>query len=127
MGLLDRMIDTAAKKVLIDAAGEAVLKTARVAMEHEGVCVTRPSVKVPKSADSFIDLSYEEVEEELRAHGFVNIVLFAKKDLIKGWMTKVGAVEEVSIAGKTNFRKGQKFPADSRIVITYHALRRSSP
>ena len=28
MGLLDKMIDTAAKKVLIDAAGEAISKTA---------------------------------------------------------------------------------------------------
>lgn len=62
MGLLDKMIDTAAKKVLIDAAGEAISKTA-------------------------------------------------------------GAVEEVSITGKTNFRKGQKYPADVCAVITYHDFR----
>ena len=120
MGLLDKMIDTAAKKVLIDAAGEAISKTAGAVMEHQSA---RASVKAPQSADDYTGRNCEEVKEELQAHGFVNIALPAKKDLIKGWLTKPGAVEEVSITGKTNFRKGQKYPADACAMITYHDFR----
>lgn len=129
MGLLSNMIETAAKTAaktaLINAVGDAVSKTAGVVMEHETIGATGATVKVPRSSDSYHGMNCFEVEEELRAYGFVNIALLAKRDLINGWMTKPGSVEEVSIAGKTSFKKGQKVSLDARIVIIYHDFRQS--
>lgn len=85
------------------------------------------SIKLPKSVDTYIGRKFTDVEEEFRAYGFTNIALLPKKDLIKGWMTKDGAVEEISIAGKTNFKKGQRYLSDHRIVITYHTFRHTPP
>ena len=45
MGLLDKMIDPAAKKVLIDAAGEAISKTAGAVMEHQSARASEKSLK----------------------------------------------------------------------------------
>lgn len=127
MGVFDKMVDTAAKKVLIDSVGDAVSRTAGVASkaakDHKNASSTPISIKLPKSADDYAGRNFGDVEEELRAYGFVNIALLPKRDLLKGWLTKDGSVEEVSIAGKTSFKKGQRYLSDHRVVITYHTFR----
>lgn len=124
MGLFTKMADTVAKKALIDAAGEAVSKTASAVIESTDSTVsTNGLVKLPRSADDYCGQNYEEVEEELQAYGFKNIALLQKKDLLNGWMVKDGTVKEISISGKANFKKGQRFSSMARVVITYHTFR----
>lgn len=80
MGLFTKMADTVAKKALIDAAGEAVSKTASAVIESTNSTVsTNGLVKLPRSADDYCGRNYEEVEEELQAYGFKKHRPFAKE------------------------------------------------
>jgi hypothetical protein len=124
MGILDTLVKTTAKKTLIKTAGDVAVKTAVSVMDYKN---NHPNASVfitaPTSAEDYVGQNVENVREELSAYGFVNIALLEKKDLIKGWLTKVGTVEEVSINGKTNFKKKTKFRPDDRVVIVYHTFR----
>lgn len=134
LGILDKMVNTVAKKVMIDTAVNAAVKTVGAVADYnskrEYADLNRaPSgkqlIRVPNSSAHYFGRNYIDAQDELTAYGFTDIALLPKRDLIKGWLTKDGAVEEVSINGKTEFKEKNKFPADVRIVITYHTFRDS--
>ena len=77
---------------------------------------------VRSSSSHYVGKPCSEVMEELRACGFTDIHLMEKRDLIKGWLSKVGDVASISINGKRNFSEGQGFPEDAKIIIEYHAF-----
>jgi DNA-directed RNA polymerase subunit RPC12/RpoP len=77
---------------------------------------------IPKPSKEYKGDNYQEVMTELRAAGFSNIKTSKLGDLIKGWLTKDGDVEKVSVNGKTDFEADTKFPKDAEIVITYHTF-----
>ncbi len=66
------------------------------------------------------ELTYEDLEKKLEEAGFVNIKTYPIEDLSLGFLTKDGAVESISIAGKDSFKKSSIFNADDEIVIKYH-------
>ena len=68
----------------------------------------------------------KEVKAELEAYGFTNIALVERKDLMMGLLTKAGAIEEISIEGKADFKKNTKYRSDARVVIIYHTFRGQS-
>ena len=39
------------------------------------------------------------------------------------YLTKPDSIEEISINGKADFQKNQRFSSDSRIVIIYHSFK----
>lgn len=125
MGIFDKVANSVAKKVLIDTTVNAAVKTIGAVADYNSkrVYTESKTIKVPNSSDYYMGKNYHDVQDELTAYGFTNIVLLPKRDLIKGWLTKDGAVEVVSINGKTDFKRERKFPADVRIVITYHTFR----
>lgn len=134
MGILDKMVNTVAKKVMIDTAVNAAVKTVGAVADYNSKRVyadlnRAPSgkqlIRVPKSSAHYFGMNYQDAQAELTAYGFTNIALLPKRDLIKGWLTKDGAVAVVSINGKTEFEGKSKFLADVRIVITYHTFRDS--
>lgn len=134
MGIFDKMANTLAKKVMIDTAVNAAVKTVGAVADYnskrERADLNRaPSgkqvIKVPNSSGHYLGMNYQDAQDELTAYGFTDIALLPKRDLIKGWLTKDGAVEAVSINGKTEFKGKSKFLADVRIVITYHTFRDS--
>ena len=118
MGILDKMVKVVAIKAAENVAVHSVDNITKYMETRE---ITH--IKVPASAEDYINRNYEEVKNELCAYGFNNIAFIQKKDLIIGWLTKDGAVKEISINGKSNFRKKAKFRSDSRIVIVYHTFR----
>lgn len=124
MGIFDKMVNTVAKKVMIDTAVNAAVKTVGAVADYNSKREHADSkiIKVPNSSSHYFGMNYRDAQEELTAYGFTNIVLLPKRDLIKGWITKDGAVEEVSINGKTEFKEKNKFPADVHVVITYHTF-----
>ena len=122
MGILNTIAKTAAKKVLIETTGDVALKAAGSVMDYKEKNVNT-YVFTPESSESFVGQNYEEVRAKLCAYGFTNITLLEKKDLILGLLTRVGSVEEVSINGKSKFRKKAKFHYNSRVVIVYHSYR----
>ncbi len=127
MGIFDKMINTVAKKVMIDTAVNAAVKTVGAVADYNSKREYMDSkiIKVPNSSSHYFGMNYKDAQEELTAYGFTNIALLPKRDLIKGWLTKDSAVEEVSINGKTEFKEKNKFPADVSVVITYHTFRDS--
>ncbi len=76
-------------------------------------------VKLDVAASEYKHKNYEDVTTALKALDFTNIKYEVLYDIVLGW-TDNGEVESVSIAGKTDFNRGDVFPADAEIVITYH-------
>lgn len=81
------------------------------------------SIPVPVSAKDGRKMLCDELVSTLEEAGFVNITTEADRDLITGWITKEGSVEEISIGGDTKFSQNASFRPDVEIVITYHAFK----
>lgn len=79
-------------------------------------------LKVSKSSDEMVGKNYETVISELEKIGFTNIETKILDDLITGWLTKDGEIEQVEINGVTEFSSNDDFQKDSKIVITYHTF-----
>lgn len=79
-------------------------------------------IKVSKSSDDIIGGNYQTVISELEKIGFTDIETKVLDDLITGWLTKDGEIEEVEIDGDTQFNTNDTFSKDSKIVITYHTF-----
>lgn len=76
-------------------------------------------VKLDVAASEYKHKNYEDVAAALKTLGFTNIKYKVLYDIVLGW-TDDGEVESVSVADKTDFNRGDVFPADAEIVITYH-------
>lgn len=76
------------------------------------------------SSDDLIGQNYKTVIEKLKKQGFTNILEVADKDLITGWLTSDGEVEEVNIDGKTDFNGNESYVTDVKIIITYHTFKK---
>jgi len=106
------------------AAGTASEKASESAFESANELVA--GIKMPGSSTDFKFSNYEDVVMQLQTAGFTNIKTVALKDIILGWLTKDGEVERVSVNGETEFKKGAKFDADAKIVVTYHTFPETS-
>ena len=83
-------------------------------------------VKLDVAASEYKHKNYEDVAAALKTLGFTNIKYEVLYDIVLGW-TDDGEVESVSIADKTDFNRGDVFPADAEIVITYHMPEDDNP
>ena len=82
---------------------------------------------LPFSSNDYESKNYAEVLEDFEAAGFTNIKLEPIYDLITGWLTSDGEVEEISINGSTSFAKGEDYPKDAEIIIKYHTWESAEP
>lgn len=83
-------------------------------------------IAVPDSAKSYRGTQYETVRQKLTDAGFTNIVVEGKKELKGNWMDlskDVGEIAEISIAGNDSFSKGDEFPENAAVRITYYDLK----
>ena len=125
MGIFGKIVDTAAKKVIIETVGDVTTKVAVSTIEAisrnpiQGV----PSVRVPAASSEYIGVNCMDARNQLEAYGFSDIVLLPHQDLIKGWLIKDGAIEQITINGKENFKKNAKFAPNAKVVITFHTFR----
>ena len=92
----------------------------RTLQEHK----VNNEIKVSVSSEDLDGIDYKDAERVLRASGFSDIELIKKNDLIFGLLSKDGEVASVSINGITNFTKGEWFPADASVKVTYHAYKK---
>lgn len=89
-------------------------------------------VSVPAKAETYLDQPVKSVKQELQDAGFTNIklnpvdnnVLYDVNMPFTEWRlysvtVEQGNVLKTSIAGKTDFKKGDSFSRDAKIVITY--------
>lgn len=90
-------------------------------------------ITVPAKADNYIDQSAYLVKQELQDAGFTNIkmnpvddnTLYDVNMPLTGWRlysvtVDPGNVIKISIAGETDFQKGDHFDREARVVITFY-------
>ncbi|MBE5972763.1 MAG: MBL fold metallo-hydrolase [Lachnoclostridium sp.] len=76
----------------------------------------------PISADDCEGMMYEEVTAQFEAAGFTDIEYEIIDDLITGWLTKDGEVEEVTLDGNEDFDTDDLFDETSSVIISYHTF-----
>ena len=86
------------------------------ASEHIG------EAKTPSSSSVLEGESYERVVEIFEDKGFTNIKLEKIEDLITGWLTKDGEVEEVLVGGDVNYSADRWVANDIEVIIRYHTF-----
>lgn len=83
-------------------------------------------VKILCSESDFSGKNYKDVENELIAAGFINVKTVPIYDVYFG-ITDVESVDDVSISGSDDFKRGDIFLNDVEIVITYHMSYEDDP
>lgn len=78
--------------------------------------------KTPSGSNIMKGRAYEDVVEDFEKNGFINIKLEKIDDLITGWLTKEGEVEEVSVGGDVDYSPDEWVSADTEVIIKYHVF-----
>ena len=87
------------------------------------------NIEVPNSSKNYEGMHYLDVKTSLEDAGFKDIQEDRKADLTSGFLdgltskvlgSKDGIVERVSINGVSSFNKGDAFPKNATVRITYH-------
>ena len=83
---------------------------------------TDGKIRVNYSSSDFEGNNYEQVISQLEKQGFTNIKTQKIDDLVTGWITKDGEVEEVKIDGYSSFSTNSRFAPDVEIIVSYHTF-----
>lgn len=78
--------------------------------------------KTPSASSELKGEDYNNVMDTFKEEGFTNIKLEKIEDLITGWLTKDGEVEEVSVGGDFEYSSDKWVNSDTEIVIRYHTF-----
>lgn len=78
--------------------------------------------KTPSASSELKGEDYNNVIEIFKEQGFTNIKVEKIEDLITGWLTKDGEVEEISVGGDFEYSSDKWVNADTEIVIRYHTF-----
>lgn len=84
--------------------------------QHEGEARTPSGSKIQEGR------AYQDVVDVFSQQGFTNIKTEAIDDLILGWLTKDGEVEEVSVNGNVDYSPDVWVAADTEVIIRYHTF-----
>ena len=79
-------------------------------------------VQVSVSSQDLKEETVENAKEILKNCGFQYVSTTNKGDLVFGLFSKEGEIESITINGNKKFSKGDWFPADAVVVITYHGF-----
>lgn len=82
------------------------------------------TVSPPLTSKNAKRMDIEDVVWEFSNAGFRNIHKEALPDLTKGWLVKEDSVEKVTIDGRTDYKKSDRFRLDAQIVISYHIFKK---
>lgn len=78
--------------------------------------------KTPSKSSAMRGQDYNSVVEKFEGKGFTNIKLEKIEDLITGWLTKDGEVEEVSVGGDFEYSADKWVKADTEVIVRYHTF-----
>ena len=79
-------------------------------------------VKIPYGRSEVKGKNYKEVLNAFTEKGFKNIKMEKLEDLITGWITKDGSVEDVIVGGLSDYSSGKWVPEDTEVIIQYHTF-----
>lgn len=85
---------------------------------HEGEAKTPSESSVQSGKD------YKDVINEFEEQGFTNVKTEKIEDLITGWITADGEVEEVHVGGNVDYSPDEWIPVDTEVVIKYHTFKK---
>lgn len=80
-------------------------------------------IYIGASLESFKEKNYLEVVKQLKENGFQNIKTIPIEDLVTGWITSDGEIEDITINGESNFTENTAYSPDAEIVISYHTFK----
>jgi len=78
--------------------------------------------KTPAGSSSMKGQHYESVKQKFEDKGFTNIRVEKIDDLVLGWFTEDGDVEEVSVDGDVNYLPDKWVKNDAEVIIKYHTF-----
>ena len=81
-------------------------------------------VKTPSGSIAQKGRDYTEVVDDFKSEGFKNVKTEKIEDLITGWITKDGEVEEVSVNGSVDYSPDEWTSADAEVIIKYHTFKK---
>ena len=133
MGIIDKIVSTVATNSIVKNVGKtAVITTGGILNEvdqhRQNVNATnvKPVLINVYTVNNYVGGDYLKASTYLAGLGFTNVTLVPKKDLINGWITKDGTVEQIVIGGITEFKRKTKFPPNTPVMITYHTFKSST-
>ena len=72
--------------------------------------------KTPSGSSVMAGRNYEDVVKIFEEKGFTNIKTEPIDDLVFGWFTEDGEVEEVSVGGDVDYSPDKWVPADTEVI-----------
>ncbi|WP_026406343.1 DUF4839 domain-containing protein [Actinomyces gerencseriae] len=79
-------------------------------------------INAPIDSSEASSSNYQKVVSKFNDAGFTDVSTKEIDDLITGWLTEDGEVEEVSIGGDTSFSTRDTFSADTPVIVSYHTF-----
>ncbi|WP_438349253.1 DUF4839 domain-containing protein [Paenibacillus sp. FA6] len=86
--------------------------------EHEG------EAKTPSGSSVQEGRNHQDVINDFEEQGFKKIKTEKLEDLITGWITKDGEVEEVSVGGDVDYSPDEWVSSDTEVIIKYHTFKK---
>ena len=83
---------------------------------------TSDKIHAPLNSSDVSNSKYQDVVSQFKKSGFTNVTTKEIDDLIIGFLTEDGEVEEVSIGGDTSFSTSDAFAADTPVVVSFHTF-----
>lgn len=117
------VIETSVPETAIVATTESAVETTVGETEY---ILADDEIIIDFSKYDLMVENYEDVTYWLNDLGFTSISYRIQYDIVWG-ITKEGEVASVSIAGRTDYKKGDVFKADDPVVISYHMKEEKDP
>ena len=100
---------------------ETVNSNTEIVSEETITISTDPNqITMLSSAYDYKYNNYQDVISDLHKLGFTNIKTEIVYDIYFGVLTSEGDTDKVTIDGISDFEKGDTFPKDAKIVVTFH-------
>jgi len=79
-----------------------------------------PMARMPGNSVGYLGRYWQEAVAELQAAGFTNVAADPRRKEKKGILGKEGGISAISVNGQTFFSRGDWFPANVPILVTYY-------
>ena len=79
-----------------------------------------PMARMPGNSVAYLGKYWQEVVAELQAAGLTNVAADPRRKEKKGFLGKEGGVSAVTVNGQNFFSKGDWFPANVPVLVTYY-------
>jgi hypothetical protein len=83
----------------------------------------KKSIVVGVSSSDILGSNYEDIVEQLKGTGFTCVTTIAEGDLSIQEIDKEYEISSITIGKKDSFQAADKFPYDSKVIVSYHSVK----